>query len=252
MSTQDLAFDEMNSPYLVTKNERLDLMPEPGTVRFSHLGARGVIRSRSSEDLATTAAGIDFAWARFTVSLYRSLLSQVATSSVAVASLYASGMISVLAKLAQEWQSNECSRIKALTQCLPLFKNTMKTVNPFLLKQRIVIHPEVREDMKSDEQLRMIIDASVIELSNALEDEDSYYLDVFEETDADVPRWNENVIRVRIGTVNFENKIKLWERLEERVRSKIEEIRKQFPPNKRKKVDALNESLSIRLETEDI
>lgn len=251
MSTQDLAFDEMNSPYRVTKNERLDLMPEPGTVRFSHLGAGSVIRSRSSEDLATTA-GIDFAWARFTVSLYRSLLPLVATSSAAVASLYASRMIPVLARLAQEWQSNECSRIKALTQCLPLFKNTMKTVNPSLLKQGIVIHPEVREDMKSDEQLRRIIDASVIELSNALEDEDSYYLDVFEETDADVPRWNENVIRVRIGTVNFENKIKLWERLEERVRSKIEEIRKQFPPNKRKKVDTLNESLSIRLETEDL
>jgi hypothetical protein len=139
-----------------------------------------------------------------------------------------------------------------LAKCQSLFKNTLKISNPFLPRQEIIIQPEIRERMESDEPLRRIVDVSISELSSALEDEDSYVLDVFEESDVEVPEWNENVIRVRIGTVSFENKIKLWESLEERVRSKIEEIRRQLPPSRRRKIDAINENLSIRLETEDL
>jgi hypothetical protein len=249
LSTQDLLFDEMDPPYQVIKDERLDLLPEPGTVRSSHISTRDMIRSKSSEALGITAT-IGFARANFAVFLYSSLLSRFLDSSAAVMTAYASAISSFPAKIVQEQQKYECNRMKALTQCLPLFRTTMKATRPFLPRQGVVIHPEVRVHMENDEYLRKIIDVSVIELSNALEDEDSYLLEVFEENDAEVPRWIENIIRVRIGNVKFENKIELWENLEERVRSKIEEIRKQLPPNKRRKIDALNESLSIRLEEE--
>jgi hypothetical protein len=246
LSTQNLTFAEMNSLDPITKNQRLDLLPEPGTIKLPRRRASGGLQFVFGEAATTglTEAG-------FKVVLNSSFWSQIAASYVALASLYASAISSGLAILVQESQ-NECNRMKALTQCLPLFKNTMEAVNPFLARRGIVIHPEIRQHMNSDEHLRKIIDTSVIELSDALKDEDSYILDVFEESDADVPKWNENIIRVRIGKVNFEDKIRLWENLEEKVRCKIEEIRKQLPPNKRRKVDAVNESLSIRLETEDL
>jgi hypothetical protein len=249
LSTKDLAIAEMDPLNPLTKSETLGLLPEPGTLGIVHIDTRGTIWFRSREPSETTAdAG--HVGARFAVSLYSSLMSQITTSTVALASMYVSAVKPVLAEFVQEWQKYQIERSEVVTRGFVLFKNTMKTANPFLPRQGVVIYPEVREHMKSDEQLRKIIDASVIELSNALEDEESYYLDIFEETDVDVPAWNENVIRVRTGTMNFENKMKLWERLEERVRSKIEEIRKQLPPNKRRKIDAMNESLSIRLEEE--
>lgn len=250
MSTQDLRFAEMNSLYQVIRDERLDLLPEPGTVRSSRISARDVIRSESSEDLGIIVT-TGFTLANFSASLHSSFLSQFQASSAAAMSLYTSTIISFLAGIVQEQQKYECNRIKALIQCSPLFKTTMKTIRPFLPRQGIVIHPEIRVHMENNEYLRKIIDVSIIELSNVLEDEDSYLLEVFEENDAEVPRWIENIIRVRIGNINFENKIMLWENLEERVRSRIEEIRRQLPPNKRRKIDALNESLSIRLEEEN-
>lgn len=251
MSTQDLLFDEMHSPYQVIKDEKLDLFPEPATIRSSYISTRDTIPSKSSQSLGITAT-IDFKETNFAVSLYSSLWSQLLVSSVAIMTAHASAMSSLLTKIMQEQQKYECDRIKALTQCLPLFRTTMETARPFLPRQGILIHPEIRVHMENDEYLRKIIDVSIIELSNALEDEDSYFLEVFEENDAEVPTWIENVIKVRIGSMKFENKIKLWENLEERVRSKIEEIRGQLPPNKRRRIDAVNENLSIRLEEETI
>ena len=250
MSTQDLAFAEMDSLNTLSKGDRLDLLPEPGTIRFSNVSGRNAVLSESPVTSEITAT-VDLTGARLIVSPYRSLLSQIVPSSAIMASSYA-GATYALASLAQEWRKYECDRMKVLAKCLSSFKNTLKITNPFLPRQEIIIQPEIRERMESDEPLRMIVDVSISELSNALESEDSYVLDVFNESDVEVPEWNENVIRVRIGTVSFENKIKLWESLEERVRSKIEEIRKELPPNRRRKIDVINENLSIRLETEDL
>lgn len=251
MSTEDLVFAEMDSLNTLSKSDRFDLLPEFGTIRFSNVGGRGAVLSESTVTSEITAT-VDLTGARLTVSPYRSLLSQITPSSAIMASLYAGAMTHALMSLAQEWQKHECDRVKMLAKCQSLFKNTLKISNPFLPRQEIIIQPEIRERMESDEPLRRIVDVSISELSNALEGEDSYVLDVFGESDVEVPEWNENVIRVRIGTVSFENKIKLWESLEERVRSKIEEIRKQLPPSRRRKIDAINENLSIRLETEDL
>lgn len=250
MSIHDLAFAEMDSLNTLSKGDRLDLLPEPGTVRFSNVGGKGAVLFKSTVTSEITAT-VDLTGARLIVSPYRSLLSQIAPSSAIMASSYPAASY-VLASLAQEWQKYECGRMKVLAKCLSSFKNTLKMTNPFLPRQEIIIQPEIRERMESDEPLRRIVDVSISELSNALEGEDSYVLDVFGESDVEVPDWNENVIRVRIGALSFENKIKLWESLEERVRSRIEEIRKQLPPSRRRKIDAINENLSIRLETEDL
>jgi hypothetical protein len=230
----------------LTEGETLDLLPKPDTIRFSRIDARSAILSKSREDSKATTT-VDLLGAKIAVSLFSSLLSQMATS---MSPLYVDAAMPILASAAQEWREFECNKMKMLTECL--FRNTLKTTNPFLPRREVIIQPEVREVMNRDEQLRRIIDASIVELSNALEGEDSYSLDVFEESDVDVPGWNENVIRVRIGTVNFENNIKLWESLEEKVRSKIEEIRKQLPSGRRRMIDAINENLSIRLEAQGL
>jgi hypothetical protein len=137
--------------------------------------------------------------------------------------------------------------MRSLTTCDAFFNTTLKTLRPFLPRENIVIHPEVRAHMKNDEHLQKVIDISVSESANVLKDEDNYLLEIFEESDIEVPRWTESIVRIRIERGSLD-KMKIWEKLEERVRSKIEEIRKQLPPKKRKKIDAINERLSIRVE----
>jgi hypothetical protein len=151
-------------------------------------------------------------------------------------------------RIAEEEKKYFCGRLLFSALCYPFFKTTMEHFRPFLPRESIVVQPEVRTQMENDPFLRRLIDVSVVESINVLRNEDTYFLDVFEENDFEVPTWKENILRVRIAKGSFENKMRLWETLEEKIRTKIREIRKQVSRSERRKIDSLNERLSIRVE----
>ena len=249
MSAQDSDLAEIYSSYPVTMHERLDLLPNPGTMESLHANTRNVIPPSSFDSLRV--------WTIFGPTYensVRRVLLNLSNTLVfsAVSTVWASVITGYLGQIIEEQQRYECKTIKTLTSCFRSFDRTMKVSRPFLPMQRITVHPEIRANMESDQCLRKLMDAAIVEMSNVLKDEDSYLLEVFEENDVEVPKWTENVIRVKVENRNFENKIKLWESLEEKVRSKISEIRKQLPAKQRRKVDKINECLSIRVEEETL
>ena len=129
MPTQDSTF-EMYWACPTSKDERLDLLPEPDTCyRFSHLGTRGMVQpepKRSSRDCSRMGLVGAFLMA----SLGGSLLPQV-MESAATRALSCTTAASSVARFAQEWQKYECSGVKILTQWPSLFRNTMKNCQPY-------------------------------------------------------------------------------------------------------------------------
>lgn len=129
-----------------------------------------------------------------------------------------------------------------------LYQAILRSWQPFPPLQTISISPEVKINLERDKFSRIIIDASVIEIIRLLEQERNYLINVFCETDVEVPTWTEIVISVHVEKRPYEEKMRLWELLEEKVRTRIEEIRKQVSKAERKLVDKTNENLAIRLE----
>lgn len=165
-----------------------------------------------------------------------------------IASLYGGTRSIFFERFFDEERKYSCGTIRASFLCYPFFRNTMDRFEPFLPKESIFIHPEIKTQMASDPYWQRIIDTSVTEASVTLRNQEVFVIDVFEENDIDLPCWNEYVLRVRIAKGNFEDKMKLWETLEENIRSKIQEIRNRLKPSERKKIDAINERLSIRVD----
>ncbi|KPV61924.1 MAG: hypothetical protein AOA66_1597 [Candidatus Bathyarchaeota archaeon BA2] len=113
--------------------------------------------------------------------------------------------------------------------------------------QRISKSSEIEETIQRDKNLRIMLDVSVTEIIYLLQQEEEYSIHMFYERDVDVPKWKEVVISVHITERSFDDKMRLWELIEEKVRAKIEDIRKQMPKKERRKISRLNEKLSIRV-----
>jgi len=118
---------------------------------------------------------------------------------------------------------------------------------PFLIPtRRILKSPEIDEAIRRDKHLSIIVDVSISQITHLLSQEENF-IHIFYERDVDVPRWKEVVISVYIKERSYDDKMRLWELIEEKVRTKIEDIRKQMSKNERRKIDRLNEKLSVRV-----
>lgn len=113
--------------------------------------------------------------------------------------------------------------------------------------QRISKSSEIEEIIQRDKHLRTMLDISVTQIIHLLQQEENYLIHVFYEQDIEVPKWKEVVISVRITERSYDDKMRLWELIEGKVRTKIEEIRTQLPKKERRRIDRLNEKLSIRV-----
>jgi hypothetical protein len=115
--------------------------------------------------------------------------------------------------------------------------------------QSLSINPEVREILKKDEHSRIIIDNVLLEIQEIPELKDeNYYINVSLEQDIEVPDWKEIVVSVQVEGRDYDDKMRLWEAIEERVRTKIEHIRDKYPAKERKIIDRINENLAIEIE----
>jgi hypothetical protein len=103
--------------------------------------------------------------------------------------------------------------------------------------------------LESDDILKTILDSLLQDIQEILESRDeSYHISVSLEQDIEVPRWREILISVQVRERNYDEKMKLWENIEEMVRKKIESIRDERPKKERKIIDDINENLAIEIE----
>ncbi|MGQ9723592.1 MAG: hypothetical protein ACUVXA_20015 [Candidatus Jordarchaeum sp.] len=110
------------------------------------------------------------------------------------------------------------------------------------------INPEVREILEKDELSRTILDNVLLEIQEILElrDED-YTINISLVQDIEVPEWKEILFSVQVENRNYDDKMRLWEEIEEGVRTKIEQIREKYPEDEWKIIDKINENLAIEV-----
>lgn len=122
-----------------------------------------------------------------------------------------------------------------------------KSIEPYHIGTKL--QPEVGEMLEKNGHLRIIIGNVLLQIQEIPELKDeNYYIDVSLEQDIEVPGWKEVLISVQVGGRDYDDKMRLWETIEERVRTTIERIRDKCPPDERKMIDRINENLAIEIE----
>jgi len=123
------------------------------------------------------------------------------------------------------------------------------TIFPHPQIQSFSINPEVKEILEKDELSRLVIDNVLLEIQQTPElTYENYYINVSLEQDIEVPEWKEILVSVQVEERDFIEKMKLWETIEQKIRTKIEEIRGQCSTNEQKrKIDELNQDLAIEV-----
>jgi len=134
-----------------------------------------------------------------------------------------------------------------------ILKTTVETLQKWRERhtiQGIFTDDEIKEKMQLHLLFREIIRNSLIEVIDVLqlENEENYVIDITSERDIELPQWIETVISIKIERRSDEDKIRLWEQIEERVRNIIERIRITAPKPERRKIDRISENLSLRVE----
>lgn len=111
------------------------------------------------------------------------------------------------------------------------------------------ITSEVRDKMRENEYLRMIIDKALIEIRDLPQlSSENYLVHASLERDIEVPDWEEIVVSIRIEERNFDEKMKLWEIIEQKIRSRIEVIRSQCVNDEQRQIiDEINQDLSVEI-----
>jgi|GEM_PF-4797425 len=104
---------------------------------------------------------------------------------------------------------------------------------------------------KTDENFGIIIDEvkSAIEKLPELRDEE-YYTEIFLRCDVELPEWEQTIIKFKIENKTFDEKMKLWDEIDSRLRKVIktvrdEAIRKSIDPVE---IDKINKNLFVDLE----
>ena len=117
------------------------------------------------------------------------------------------------------------------------------------IMQRLSITPEVIEKMEEDKHLRMVINNALNEVKGLLDlSNENYLIRASFEQDIEVPDWEEILVSVQIEERDFGEKMKLWEAIEEKVRSRIEDVRRQCVTDEQKRmIDEINQGLSVEV-----
>ena len=136
--------------------------------------------------------------------------------------------------------------VRTLSSFLTVFSERIQT----LVASRIIIDPEVKEKMETNPWLRKLMSSAIFSVLNVLhlENVENYIVNIFCERDIEAREWVETVISIYVEERDYEDEIRLWEQIEDMVRSSIEKTRNEAPESERRIIDKINENLSIRIE----
>lgn len=131
----------------------------------------------------------------------------------------------------------------------PEARSLVQTLLPPLQIRTLSISLEVGEILDKNEYLKIVLDNALLEIQKILNLKDeNYIINVSLEQDIEVPEWKEIVVSIQVRERDYNEKMNLWEEIEEKVRTKIEQIQNRYPPKERKIIDKIYQNLSIEIE----
>lgn len=129
--------------------------------------------------------------------------------------------------------------------------SAMESIEAPSLLERITEDVKVLRKKNTDENFGMIIEKvkSAIERLPVLQDED-YYTEIFLKRDIELPEWEQTIIKFKIEDKTFDEKMKLWDEIDSRLRKVIktardEALRKGMDPAE---IDKINRNLFVDIE----
>lgn len=119
--------------------------------------------------------------------------------------------------------------------------------SPTIANNFTEISPEIKELSESNALFNDVLINALSEISFLLDkemDKLNYQIQVKIEEDFEIPEWKETLILIRVPKRNPEDLIRLWKVVEERVRKKIDSIKKE----NEEEINKINENLVIVIE----
>lgn len=117
--------------------------------------------------------------------------------------------------------------------------------------ERIAEDVEVLRKKNTDENFGRIIDEikGTVEKLSVLRDEE-YYTEIFLRRDVELPEWEQTIIRFKIENKTFEEKMKLWDEIDKKIRRVIKDLKedalkKGVDPSE---IDKINKNLFVDVE----
>ncbi|CAG1005978.1 hypothetical protein METP3_03766 [Methanosarcinales archaeon] len=122
--------------------------------------------------------------------------------------------------------------------------------SPTIANNFTEISPEIKELSESNALFNDVLITALSEISFLLDkemDKLNYQIKVKIEEDLEIPEWKETLISIKVPKRNPEDLIRLWKLVEERVRKRIESIKKE----NEEEINKINENLAIFIEELD-
>ncbi len=119
--------------------------------------------------------------------------------------------------------------------------------SPTIANNFTEISPEIKELSESNALFNDVLITALSEISFLMDkemDKLNYQIQVKIEEDLEIPEWKETLILIKVPKRNPEDLIRLWKIVEERVRKKIESIKKE----NEEEINKINENLVIVIE----
>ncbi len=119
--------------------------------------------------------------------------------------------------------------------------------SPTIANSFTEISPEIKKLSESNALFNDVLTTALSEISFLLDkeiDKLTYQIQVKIEEDLEIPEWKETLILIKIPKRSPEDFIRLWKVVEERVRKKIESIKKE----NEEEINKINENLAIFIE----
>jgi hypothetical protein len=122
--------------------------------------------------------------------------------------------------------------------------------SPIIANNFTEISPEIKELSESNALFNDVLTTALSEISLLLDKEMyklNYQIKVKIEEDLEIPEWKETLISIKVPKRNPEDLVRLWKVVEERIRKKIESVKKE----NEEEINKINENLAIFIEELD-
>jgi len=136
---------------------------------------------------------------------------------------------------------------KCLRFIQPQIDKLRTDIVPTVANNFIEVSPEIKEISELDALFNDVLTTTLSEISFLLDkemDKLNYQIKVKIEEDLEIPDWKETLISIKVPKRSPQDLIRLWKIVEERVRKKIESIKKE----NEEEINKINENLVIVIE----
>ena len=123
------------------------------------------------------------------------------------------------------------------------------SILPFpIVEHQIVLSEEIQDKIVSDPLFEKIFKDTETEIRELAFSYPFENLDVSIRSDYEIPDWKRTILTLTVPPMSFEEKMKLWQRYDLRIRKRIAETAKHMDESNRKRVEILNKNLFIHID----